>query len=585
MFWRSVVGKLAITILLLVSFVLFILSILLLEFFEGFHVQEAEKVMIQSAVKISSLVKEHDDKELVMEMVDRIKEPSSRVIIYFDDDNVWSSDTTNDYLEDTDQLLLENHADLKEVAIDGNFYNERMQVGDNNDSELIVIGQPMQEDGMIFIFQSLDVINETKAETTKIVFVAAAIAIVLTTVFAFFLSTRITSPLIQMKRASVKLAKGEFTTKLPVVTNDEIGDLARAFNKMGKDLQFNIHALRQEKEQLSSIVNSMADGVITLTRDSEIIVSNPPAKQFIEDWLFNNDLATGSDEQLPVELKYMLDEVIQGEQEVIRELSIQGRSWVMIMTPLHDRTFVRGAVVVIRDMTEERQVDKLRKDFISNVSHELRTPISLMQGYSEAIMDDIAASTEEKNELAQIIHEESLRMSRLVNELLDISRMESGHIELNIEPININEFMDRIYKKFYNMAEENHIELKLTKEIENNMIKMDSDRIEQVMTNLIDNAITHTSEEGYVHIYVRSTERQLYVEVADNGSGIPEEDLSFIFERFYKADKARTRHKQKQGTGLGLGIAKHLVNAHDGTISVKSRVDKGTSFSFKIPQV
>src|SRR5699024_9231138 len=237
-----------------------------------------------------------------------------------------------------------------------------------------------------------------------------------------------------------------------------------------------------------------------------------------------------------------------------------------IMTPLHDRTFVRGAVVVIRDMTEERQVDKLRKDFISNVSHELRTPISLMQGYSEAIMDDIAASTEVKNELAQIIHEESLRMSRIVNELLDISRMESGHIVLNSVPINI-------------------IELKLTKENENNMIKMDSDRIEQVMTNLIDNAITHTSEEGYVHIYVRSTEKQLYVEVADNGSGIPEEDLSFIFERFYKADKARTRHKQKQGTGLGLGIAKHLVNAHDGTISVKSRVDKGTSFSFKIPQV
>src|SRR5699024_7531073 len=163
MFWRSVVGKLAITILLLVSFVLFILSILLLEFFEGFHVQEAEKVTIQPEVKIATLVKEQDDKELVMEMVDRIKELSSRVIIYFDDDNVWSSDTTNDYLEDTDQLLLENHADLKEVAIDGNFYNERMQVGDNNDSELIVIGQPMQEDGMIFIFQSLDVINETKA--------------------------------------------------------------------------------------------------------------------------------------------------------------------------------------------------------------------------------------------------------------------------------------------------------------------------------------------------------------------------------------------------------------------------------------
>src|SRR5699024_12636197 len=127
-----------------------------------------------------------------------IKEPSSRAIIYFDDDNVWSSDTTNDYLEDTDQLLLKNHADLKEVAIDGNFYNERMQGGDNNDSELIVIAQPMQEDGMIFMFQSLDVINETKSETTTIVHVSAAIAIVLTTVFAVCLSTTLTSPLLQL---------------------------------------------------------------------------------------------------------------------------------------------------------------------------------------------------------------------------------------------------------------------------------------------------------------------------------------------------------------------------------------------------
>lgn len=584
MFWRSVVGKLAITILLLVSFVLFILSILLLEFFENFHVKEAEKTMIQTAVKVSSLVKVHDEKPLVMEMVDTIKEPSSRIVIYYDDDNIWTSNTTNDYLAETEKLLSENHSNLKEVALNGSAYNERIQLGDETDSELIVIGQPMQDGGMIFVFQSLDVINETKAETTKIIFVAAAIAIVLTTVFAFFLSTRITSPLIQMRRASVKLAKGEFTTKLPVVTNDEIGDLAKAFNKMGENLQFNIHALRQEKEQLSSIVNSMADGVITLTRDAKIIVSNPPAEQFIEDWFFKNDLMYETDEQLPKELTYMLTEVIEGEHEVIRELSIQGRSWVLIMTPLHDHSHVRGAVTVIRDMTEERQVDKLRTDFISNVSHELRTPISLMQGYSEAIVDDIAQSTEEKNELAQIIHDESLRMSRLVNELLDISRMESGHIELHIETVDVNDFVERIYKKFSNMAEENNIELKLTKELESNKVKIDSDRVEQVMTNLIDNAITHSYQAGYVHIFVRLTAQQLYVEVADNGVGIPEKDLSFIFERFYKADKARTRNKKREGTGLGLGIAKNLVNAHDGTISVKSKVNEGTVFSFKLPQ-
>src|SRR5699024_907735 len=214
--------------------------------------------------------------------------------------------------------------------------------------------------------------------------------------------------------------------------------------------------------------------------------------------------------------------------------------------------YIRGAVAVIRDMTEERQLDKLRKDFISNISHELRTPISMLQGYSEAIVDDIAESPEEKNELAKIILDESLRMGRLVNELLDISRMEAGHIVLQWEQVDMHEYLNRIKKKFTGVAEEHKIELRLTKEIEHNMITIDEDVIEQIFTNLIDNAIGHTNPGGYVHVKVHAVPEYLYVEIEDNGSGIPEEDLSFIFERFYKADKSRTRTDKKKGTGLGL---------------------------------
>src|SRR5690625_990348 len=585
MFWRSVVGKLAITILLLVSFVLFILTILLLEFFEGFHVQEAEKVMVQTASKISMLVEEHDEEPLIKEMVERVKNPTSRVIIYFEDGNMLVSQTTSQHLVNLEAISPENNPDLMRVVTEQKPYNEKMHILED-ESEIIVIGVPIpKKGGAIFVFQSLDVINQTKAETTKIIFVAAAIAILLTTIFAFFLSTRITSPLIQMREAAINLAKGEFNTKLPVLTHDEIGELATAFNRMGKHLNFHNNALRQEKEQLTSIVNSMADGVITLTRKGQIIVINPPAQQFIQDWYFENNIRFDErDNQLPDELKLILDKVIAEEKEVLQELNLQGRDWVMIMTPLYDNLYIRGAVAVIRDMTEERQLDKLRKDFISNVSHELRTPIALMQGYSEAIVDGIAKSSEEKNELASIIHEESLRMGRLVNELLDMGRMEAGHIELDLETIDAHQYIERIYKKFVGMAEESNIELRLTKEIETNMITIDPDRIEQVFTNLIDNALGHTKQGGYVHILISSLESYFYVEVEDNGSGIPEEDLSFIFERFYKADKSRTRSKKKKGTGLGLAIAKHIVTAHEGIISVKSKVNEGTTFSFKIPQ-
>lgn len=585
MFWRSVVGKLAITILLLVSFVLFILSILLLEFFEGFHVQEAEKGLMQTATKISAVVEEIEDQEVIAEMADRIKDPTSKVIIYFPDGSLWSSKTTNNLLTQIDDILPDYEDELEQTIVAGESFNSKITIS-SEDPQIMVIGTPLiEDDGAIFVFQSLNVLNQTKAETTKIIFVAAAIAIVLTTIFAFFLSTRITAPLMQMREAATDLAKGEFHTKLPVVSNDEIGELAITFNRMARQLQYSMNALRQEKEQMTSIVNSMADGVITLTRGGEIIIINPPAEQFIHDWCFENNIEFNNyHDQLPDELNEVLQKVIKDENEVLQELNLQGRDWVTIMTPLYDNSYIRGAVAVIRDMTEERQLDKLRKDFISNVSHELRTPIALMQGYSEAIVDDIAESNQEKNELAQIIHDESLRMSRLVNELLDIGRMEAGHIELNIDIFEVEPFIERICKKFNGMATDNHIDFSITKELEDSYIKVDEDRLEQVFTNLIDNAFRHTKQGGKVEVTIIVKEEQLRIDIKDNGIGIPDKDLSFIFERFYKADKSRTRGNNKKGTGLGLAITKHIVNAHEGTILVKSKLNEGTTFSIKIPQ-
>ena len=584
-FWRSVVGKLAITILLLVSFVLFILTVLLLQFFESFHIQEAEKAMMQSASKIALLVEQHDEKDLIMETTERVKDSSSKVIIYFKDREMWESETSNDKLIDLGTLLPSNNAELSKVI--SNQKNLKKQTFlPKDETELMVVATPVEsKNAAIVVYQTLDVVNQTKAETTKIIFVAAGIAIILTMIFAFFLSTRITSPLIKMREAAFELARGEFNTKVPILTHDEIGELAVAFNRMGRQLKYHINALSQEKEQLSSIVNSMADGVITLNRHGDMIVTNPPSEQFIQDLYFENNIhMTENNKQLPEVLNNVLQKVIQGENEAIHEISMQGRDWVMIMTPLYDKNFVRGAVAVMRDMTEERQLDKLRKDFIANVSHELRTPIALMQGYSEAIVDDIADTKEEKNELAQIIHDESLRMSRLVNELLDIGRMEAGHIELHKQEIELDTFIEKIYRKFNGLAEDQDIELSLKEELDVKTAVFDADRIEQVFTNLIDNAMSHTEAKGYVNIKVLNTIENLYVEIEDNGSGIPEEDLSFIFERFYKADKSRTRSEKKKGTGLGLAITKHIVSAHDGVISVKSKEGIGTTFSFKIPQ-
>ena len=586
MFWRSVVGKLAVTILLLVSFVLFILTILLLEFFENFHVKQEEIQLIQTANKMSKIVKQYEDEpELASELISTVKEPSSKAIIYFENGTRWVSDTTNILLLDIEEALEKDHEDLLTNVLNRHTVNDKVKF-ERDSAEVIVVGMPLEsEQGGIFLFQTLDVINQTRAQTTKIIFVAAGIAIVLTTIFAFFLSTRITAPLIRMREAASGLAKGEFDTEVPVLTHDEIGELAITFNRMARQLHFHMNALRQEKEQLSSLVNSMADGVITLTRSGDITVLNPPAEQFIQDWYFTYNLtAEKKVKELPEDLKQILLKVLEEKNEIVEEITLNGRHWVLFITPLYDHNHIRGAVAVIRDMTEERQLDKLRKDFISNVSHELRTPIALLRGYSEAIVDDIAESVEEKNELAQIIHDESVRMERLVNELLDIGRIEAGHIELNTEQVSVDAFIERIYKKFSGAAVEQGIELRLKKDITKDIAIFDPDRIDQVFTNLISNALAHTKEGGYVLIDILSDEDVFYVEIEDNGSGIPEEDLPFIFERFYKADKSRKRSDSKQGTGLGLAIAKHIITAHKGTISVKSEIDVGTTFSFTIPQ-
>src|SRR5690606_34282298 len=189
---------------------------------------------------------------------------------------------------------------------------------------------------------------------------------------------------------------------------------------------------------------------------------------------------------------------------------------------------------------------------------------------------------EERKEIIKIINEETLRMGRLVNEILDLARLESGSMSLTVENVEINSFIERIGRKFYGLAKDSNVNLKVNIMTNKETYQFDPDRIEQVLTNLIDNAIRHTPEEGLVELKVTSEQDYLKLEVKDNGSGIPAEDLPFIFERFYKADKARTR--SRAGTGLGLAIAKNIVDAHNGTISVWSEIGKGTGFTIKLPE-
>ncbi|MEH7236901.1 ATP-binding protein [Bacillus sp. JJ1562] len=589
-FWRSVVGKLWATILLLFSFVLFVLTILFMEYFENYHIQEAERNLTQLAANIAVIMEQHENKDVARNIAWELVNDETKVIIVADESTYWVSPDRKS-LANIPVTLLTEDPDLKLVISNDQNKSKRILLPENYDvnkqsQELFVVGAPLHiendQKGAVFLYQSLDVVQQTTQHTTQFIILAAGIGIVLTTVFAFFLLTRITAPLRKMREAATEVARGKFDTKVPILTHDEIGALGLALNQMGRQLKYNMNALNQEKEQLASILNSMADGVITLNRDGTILVTNPPAERFLQAWYYQQGMYQEVGEELPPEVKDLFQRAVSFEKEQFIEISLQGRTWVILMSPLYNQTYIRGAVAVLRDMTEERRLDKLREDFIANVSHELRTPIAMLQGYSEAIMDDIASSEEERKEITKVIYDESLRMGRLVNELLDIARMQSGHITLNKENVDFDSFINRVIRKFQGLAKENLITLTATKEEDIGQIYMDTDRIEQVFTNLIDNAMRHTDENGRVEVQVTGQETSIKVDIRDTGSGIPEEDLPFVFERFYKADKARTRGKS--GTGLGLAIVKNIIGAHNGNISVHSKLGEGTTFTFIIPR-
>jgi two-component system, OmpR family, sensor histidine kinase ResE len=588
MFWRNVVGKLWITILMLVSFVLLILTVLLVEFFQNFQIDQVENNLTKSGEKIVQILNDHADRNMSLQIASDLIGDETKMMVIRGNDVVFSSDNEPD--SRVTPSFLRNDNELRNVFTLRKTVKKEMLLpidrNENQNSSAIVVGIPLEFNGKqeeIFLYQTLESMEEGTHSATKFILLAAGVAIILTTIFAFFLSTRINAPLRKMREAAFEVARGKFDTKVPILTQDEIGELATAFNQMGKQLKFNMNALSQEKEHLASILSSMADGVITFNKDGTILETNPPAERFLQSWYFEKGFNRGAEDTVPLVLMNLFDQTEILDREQVGGISLQGHDWVLIVSPLYSNDNIRGAVAIIRDMTEERKLDKLRKDFIANVSHELRTPISMLQGYSEAILDDIAGSEEEKKEMARVIYDESLRMGRLVNDLLDLARMEAGHMTLKYDSIELGPYLSRITNKFYGLAREKNIEIVTTMDNREIIWDFDPDRIEQVLTNLIDNAIRHTPDDGRVEVIQRTDTRLgLILDIKDSGSGIPEEDLAFVFERFYKADKARTRGRS--GTGLGLAIAKNIIDAHEGYITVNSLIGKGTTFTFNLPR-
>lgn len=436
--------------------------------------------------------------------------------------------------------------------------------------------------GMVVVSQPLSALDEPISWIRDIIVFAVVFGAVLTTGLAFVVSKNLSRPLVQMNKVAEAMASGNFGGQIVVGTNDEVGRLGRTFNTLAAQLAKTIEALSVEKEQLSSILSSLEDGVVAVDLAGTVTLQNPPGSRRLR---YARLAETGDPDadRLPTTLQDMVVLSPDHREPTVREATWRGRQMLITAIPLFesDGERLRGTVFVLRDVTEERRLDRLRKDFIANVSHELRTPLSMLQGYSEALLDDFGEDPEQQHDLVEIIHDETLRMRRLVNDLLDFAQLQSARFQMHLAETDLGTLVRRVGRKFANYALESSVNLTVSVPESSVVTLSDVDRLEQVLTNLLDNALRHTPPEGCVEVVLSTTRRDAQILVSDNGSGISEEDLPYIWERFYKGDKARTRGRS--GTGLGLAIARHIVLEHGGDIMVESKVGVGTRFTINIP--
>ncbi|MBI5149147.1 MAG: PAS domain-containing protein [Candidatus Omnitrophica bacterium] len=381
-------------------------------------------------------------------------------------------------------------------------------------------------------------------------------------------------------------ADGDFSRRISLGAREEMEELADSLNSMSHQIQLRMEEFIADKSRLEAVFLSMFDGVMVIDGRGAIVLMNQTLRKFLQ-------VDTEVTGKKPLEVIRNIDIQELAERVLTTRSRLESREITLLQpeervllvhaTPVLREGAIDGAVLVFHDITELRRLEKVRRDFVANVSHELRTPVSTIQGYTETLLEGALDDKEHAREFLRIIHDDAGRLTKLINDLLDLSRIESGKMKLALEECSLETVIDRVLAGMNKEAGKNSITLK--KDIPRRLakVRIDEAAIAQVLFNLVENAIKYNNAGGSVTVGARETPRSVEVSVADTGIGIPQEDLPRIFERFYRVDKARSR--DLGGTGLGLAIVKHILQAHSGEVSVESRFNSGSTFRFTLPKV
>lgn len=466
---------------------------------------------------------------------------------------------------------------------------------DDNNKRVYINVQPIQSPtgdsaviGALYVKSDIEQKYTEISNTALIFFTASLIAGLISIVVALLVARSITKPIKEMQKQAVRIAQGDYSEKVDVQGHDELSQLAETFNKLSDRIEDAQDTMEAERNRLDSVLTHMTDGVIATDRRGKVITINEMALSLLDT---TNEEAIGQSilSLLDLEEQYTLRKLLETPEEILitrskpdsDEGSMTLRSdFAMIR---RESGFISGLVVVLHDVTEQEKTAEERRQFVSNVSHELRTPLTSVRSYLEALEE---GAWQDKTVAPEFIHVtlgETDRMIRMINDLLNLSRMDSGAQQMDLELVNFNELVDYILDRFDMMVNSQEKNYRIVREFTERdlWVEIDTDKIMQVIDNVMNNAIKYSPDGGKIEVHLMETHNNVVLSISDEGLGIPKKDLEKVFERFYRVDKARAR--QQGGTGLGLAISKEVMKAHQGQIWVESVEGKGSTFYISLP--
>ena len=435
---------------------------------------------------------------------------------------------------------------------------------------------------IVYVKDTKDEINAITRNVLFILIEALLFSVLISILLGYFFGRTITKPIRDLTKSTKHIAEGNFDIVSTIKSNDEIGILSDTFNYMSSTLQHTVSEVNSEKNKVETILKNMTDGILAFNLSGRLIHINPEAKRLIGRNFYDDLKFDTFFKEIGADISMGNIIYLNDEKKTEREATIGGRVVRFTFAPFKLENKISGIIVVAHDITNQQKLENARREFVANVSHELRTPLTTVKSYAETLMDMDIDDKDMQNRFLATIAAEADRMTRIVKDLLTLSKLDEGQYQVKpFESVNLTELVSNIVEKMFFAAKEKHQDISMTAKKTPIMVTTDGDKLEQVIINIVSNAIKYTPENGKIRISCEKVYKDAYIKVRDNGIGIPEENLPRIFERFYRVDNARSR--ETGGTGLGLAIAKQIMTQLGGNIIINSTYGEGTEVIISVP--